>query len=186
SIPNGISNRRFWSEPERLELRRGLGVIPGHLIFLVTGRLAAGSGLEYLIGATPALATSLDRPFSVLVAGDGPLRASLERRARDKGVADRFSFLGFREDIDELLAASDIVVLPSLREGPSIELLEAMASAKPIIAISIGGNREVTRGNKAALLVPPANSAALAEAMCMVSANPGRAARMARRARKVF
>src|SRR5437899_1210038 len=186
SIPNGICKRRFWAEPERLEVRSRLGVSPDHLVFLVTVRLAAGSGVEYLIDTTPALATRLDRPFSVLVAGDGPSRASLERRARDKGVADRFSFLGFREDIDELLAASDIVVFPSPREGPSIELLEAMASAKPIVAISIGSNREVTRGDKAALLVPPANSAALAEAICMVSANTGRADRMARRARKLF
>jgi len=186
SIPNGISKRRFWAEPERLEARSRLGVSPGHLVFLVTVRLAAGSGVEYLIDATPALATRLYRPFSILVAGDGPFRASLERRARDKGVAGRFSFLGFREDIDELLAASDIVVFPSLRAGPSIELLEAMASAKPIVATSNGSNREVTRGDKAALLVPPANSAALAEAICMVSANTGRADRMARRARKLF
>jgi len=185
SIPNGISKRRFWAEPERLEARSRLGVSPGHLVLLVTVRLAAGSGVEHLIDATPALATRLGRPFSVLVAGDGPLRESLERRARDKGVADRFSFLGFREDIRELLAASDIVVFPSLREGPSIEFLEAMASAKPIVAFSIGSNREVTRGDKAAMLVPPADPAALAEAICMVSANPVRAARMARRARKV-
>src|SRR5207244_12677451 len=115
-----MSARRFGAEPARLEARPRLGVSPGHRLFLVTVRLAAGSGVEYLIDATPALAARLGRPFSVLVAGDGPLRASLERRARDKGVAGRFSFLGFREGVREVVAASDIVVLPGMRAGRSV------------------------------------------------------------------
>src|SRR5207245_11351415 len=118
--------RRCWPDPARREAPSCLGLGPGHLVFRATVRLAAGSGVEYLIDATPALATRLYRPFSVLVAGDGPFRASLERRARDKGVAGRFSFLGSREDIDELMAASDIRVFPCLRGGPATEFLEAM------------------------------------------------------------
>ena len=66
----------------------------------------------------------------LVIAGDGPVRARLHGLARDLGIADRVIFLGFREDVDDLLAACDLVVLPSLREGLSIALLEAMAAGK--------------------------------------------------------
>jgi ribosomal protein S18 acetylase RimI-like enzyme len=122
----------------------------------------------------------------VVIAGDGPARAALEDLARARGVADRVTFLGFREDIADLLAAADLVVLPSLREGMSMSLLEAMAAGKPIIMTSIGSNREVADQAEMALLVPPADAAALADAILHAARDPKRMAVLAATARSLF
>ena len=85
----------------------------------------------------------MGRRVQIVIAGDGPAQEQLERLAGNLGVTDRVRFIGFREDVADLLAACDLVVLPSLREGLSISLLEAMAAGKPIIATNIGSQREV-------------------------------------------
>ena len=96
------------------------------------------------------------------------------------------TFLGFREDVSELLAACDLVVLPSLREGFSIALLEAMAAGKPIIATSIGSQRELASQAHMAQLVPPANAKALAEAIQQFARDPLQMAHLAEGARALF
>jgi ribosomal protein S18 acetylase RimI-like enzyme len=105
---------------------------------------------------------------------------------REKGLADRVTLLGFRSDIGELLAASDLVVLPSLREGLSITLLEAMAAGKPIIASNIGSNREVAAQAEMARLVPAGNPEAIAEAIEHCTRNTPLRARLAASARTLF
>ncbi|MFN3690767.1 MAG: glycosyltransferase, partial [Fimbriimonadales bacterium] len=104
-------------------------------------------------------------PHVVLIAGEGPLRATLERQAQQLGVSDCVKFLGFWNAVGDLLAIADIVVLPSLREGLSIALLEAMAAGKPIITTTIGSNLEATDHGRTARLVPPKDPNALADAL---------------------
>ena len=96
------------------------------------------------------------------------MRDRLEELARNLGIADWVNFLGFREDVSDLLAACDLVVLPSLREGLSIALLEAMAAGKPIIATSIGSHRELASQAEMARLVPPADAARPVRSDCAV------------------
>ncbi len=185
AIPNGISPAAPGGYIEPAGLRRQSGAGEGDVLILSPARLAAGKGIEYLIEAAAILPRGGPR-YRVAIAGDGPVRSRLECLARDRGVSDIVTFLGFRDDVGELLAASDLVVLPSLREGLSISLLEAMAAGKPIIASSIGSHREVASQAEMALLVPPADAAALAEAIQRLARDPGLMDLLGKRARTLF
>jgi len=184
AIPNGIA-RLPQAGVAPTELRGRLGARPCDFLILTMARLAADKGLEYLIEAAAMLAR-YERRFRVVIAGDGPARAALEQRVRNLDVSDHVTFLGFREDVRDLLEASDLVVLPSLREGLSIALLEAMAAAKPIVATSIGSHKEVASPGTTVWLVPPANAVALRDAILQVARDPVLMARLGTRAKAQF
>jgi glycosyltransferase involved in cell wall biosynthesis/ribosomal protein S18 acetylase RimI-like enzyme len=185
SIPNGITAAGRSNRCDPASLRRQLGAGERDLLILTTARLAADKGLAYLVEAAVLLPRGVPG-FRIAIAGDGPVRADLEQLARERGVTDRVVFLGFREDIGDLLAAADVVVLPSLREGLSISLLEAMAAGKAIIATSIGSHRELACQAEMARLVPPANPSALAEAIQQFARDPALMARLAANAQALF
>jgi glycosyltransferase involved in cell wall biosynthesis len=116
--------------------------------------------------------------------GGGELEQALRTQAAAQGVCGQVLFAGARADVAQLLPALDIFVLPSLTEGLSIALLEAAAAALPIVATAVGGNPEIVRHGETGLLVPPANGAALQEAVCQLLSDPlGRQA-LGRRARE--
>jgi glycosyltransferase involved in cell wall biosynthesis len=184
AIPNGIA---ALASPEVVpaDLRGELGVSEDELLILSMARLAPDKGLEYLIEAAALLLRS-EKQFRIVIAGDGEVRVRLEELAFNLGVSDRVSLLGFREDVSDLLAACDLVVLPSLREGLSIALLEAMAAGKPIVATSIGSHRELASQAEIAQLVPPADAPALCEAILRLTQNPARMARLGAKAQVLF
>ena len=184
AIPNGIA-RLPKPAVAPAELRRSLGVRPSDLMMLTMARLAPDKGLSDLIEAAAILAR-YDRRFLVAIAGEGSARAALENQARERGVSDHVAFLGFREDVSELLEATDLIVLPSLREGLSIALLEAMAAAKPIIATSIGSHKELISQGNIACLVPPGDPIALSDAILRLARDPVLMARLATRAKDLF
>ena len=97
--------------------------------------------------------------------GEGPLASSLEERARALGMADRARFPGRVKDVPRHLAEADIFVLPSLSEGISNALLEAMAHGVPAIATDIPGNRDVIEDGRTGILVPPGDAPALSAAL---------------------
>jgi glycosyltransferase involved in cell wall biosynthesis len=150
------------------------------------GRLAAGKGIEYLLEATAVLAKRLRIQFSVNIVGDGPSRVRLESIAKALGVQQIVSFAGHQKDVSEYLRASDLVVLPTFREGMSISLLEAMAAGKPIVTTNIGSNKEATRNGYAAILVEPGDVAALADAVQNVIEDPKLASALSRRSRECY
>jgi glycosyltransferase involved in cell wall biosynthesis len=184
AIPNGIA---ALASPGVVpaDLREELGVREDELLILSMARLAPDKGLEYLIEAA-ALLLRTERRFRIAIAGDGEARAQLEELAFNLGVSDRVRLLGFREDVSDLLAACDLVVLPSLREGLSIALLEAMAAGKPIVATSIGSHRELASQAEIAQLVPPADAPALCEAILRLTRNPALMARFGAKAQVLF
>jgi len=183
AIPNGIAP--LPPAGAAGALRRSLGVREGEWLLVSVARLAGDKGLDYLIEAAGILNRREPR-YRFLIAGEGPRREALEAQAHRLGVLGQVAFLGFRKDVADLLAAADLVVLPSLREGLSISLLEAMAAAKPIVATSIGSHREVSCGAEIARLAPPADAAALAQAIERTAADPEFMRRTAATAQDVF
>jgi glycosyltransferase involved in cell wall biosynthesis len=183
AIPNGVAD--CGGSPIADEMRRRMGVRDGELMLLSMARLASDKGLAYLIEAGAILAAS-HRPCRIVIAGEGPERARLESLARELKVDHMVTFLGFRQDVAELLAACDMVVLPSLREGLSIALLEAMAAGKTIVATDIGSHREVAAQAEMAVLVPPADPKALSQAILKLAGDPAARLRLGAAARDLF
>jgi len=185
AIPNGIARQSPNLPASAVVLRRSLATPAADLIVLTMGRLAPEKGLEYLIEAASLLRCS--RPaFRFVLAGDGPLRAQLQGLAESLGASRHVEFLGYREDIPDLLAACDLVVLPSLREGLSIALLEAMAAGKPIVTTEIGSNLAVVSQADTALLVPPGDPQALCDAILRCGCDPALRATLGTNARLLF
>ncbi len=184
AIPNGVPERPPASGRE--EVRKSLGLSGHHFAVLSTSRIAAGKGLEDLIRAVTLLDDESTDRARIFFAGEGPLQAELEKLVRRLRVERVVRFLGFRSDIPDLLGAADIVALPSLREGLSMALLEAMAAGKPVIATAIGGIREATKDGECAILVPVQDAAAIAAAITELVVHPDRAARLGQRGREIY
>jgi L-malate glycosyltransferase len=117
-------------------------------------------------------------PESVAIfVGEGRARTDIERQIRELGLSESVHLVGTRLDMDELLDAIDLVVHPSLEEGFSNAILEAMAAGKPVIATDVGGNPEAVIDGVTGLLVPPGDAVALASAITTLLGDPvGRSA----------
>ncbi|UCC77924.1 MAG: glycosyltransferase family 4 protein [Anaerolineales bacterium] len=186
AIQSGIPLARVAPTQPTEQTRAELGLAPSDFVVLSAGRLARQKGLEYLIQAVPLLLPHLDSGLRILLAGEGPLRAALEEQARHLGVQAQLEFLGFRRDIGDLLAVSEAVVLPSLWEGLSISVLEAMAAEKPIVTTSLESNQELLRHGETGLLVPPKQPHPLAQAILMLADDPKLRSRLGTAAGQVF
>jgi glycosyltransferase involved in cell wall biosynthesis len=158
-ICNGIEPQPYiaatQSNDAREALRRELGFSDDHLLIGNTGRLSPQKDNGPLIQAMASLKSLIpDVPYTLLLAGDGPDQQRLEELVRSLDLDERVRLLGFRSDIPTFLAGIDIFVSPSLWEGLSISLLEAMAAAKPIVTTSILPNAELIEHQVTGLLVP--------------------------------
>lgn len=172
-VPNAIEVPPASRTPDpalRASLVRGG---PDYVV-LTSARLHPQKGHAYLLAAAAQIP---DATF--VLAGDGPLRAELESQARELGIAERCVFLGYRSDVPDLLAAADLLVLPSLFEGLPVSVLEAMAAQRPVVATAIGGTDEVVTHGLTGLLVPPRDPTALASAIRRMQADPALAHRLA-------
>ena len=148
-------------------VRRALGLDPEALVVGFVGRLHPVKGLSYCVRAFSTVVRELPEARLVLV-GDGPERAQLERLCDVEGVFDRVLFLGQRPDVAQIMSAMDVLVLPSLAEGLSRVVLEAMAMGKPVVATRVGGQSEAVVDGATGLLVLPAEPGALAQALLKV------------------
>ena len=158
-IHNSIPAAAF-DRPPNTTLRAMLNRGTDRPIVLCIARLDAQKGHTYLL---PAIR---DVPNAIFVlVGDGPERASLEAQAASLGIRDRVIFLGHRDDVAELLASCDLLVLPSLYEGLPLSVLEAMAAGKPVVATSVGGTPEAVLDGETGFLVPSRDPTALVRAI---------------------
>ncbi len=162
-IGYGIDDEKFSVDKERArEAKRAeLGISEDELVVLFVGRLYPVKGIKTLLEAADEV-TSWHDYVRFLIVGDGPLWPLVAEAARRN---PRIMPLGFREDVPELMAASDIFVLPSLAEGLPYSLLEAAFSGLPIVATAVGCIPDVVINGRTGLLVPRGSSRRLAEAI---------------------
>jgi glycosyltransferase involved in cell wall biosynthesis len=116
--------------------------------------------------------------------GDGELRSSFEQKVNSLGLAANFLFLGARNDVPDILSCCDAGLLASLAEGLPNAVLEYMAASLPVIATCVGGIPEIIGNSGAGLMVPPADPAALADAICTVLSDRGKSLAMGQNGRK--
>jgi glycosyltransferase involved in cell wall biosynthesis len=160
---NGIEPGHRPSAAERQAARAALGVPADAFVVGTVGRLDPVKNLAIVAQAHAELIARHPHLRTVIV-GDGPERAVLQSRANDLGVGDSIVFAGYRQDVRFLMSAFDLYVNSSAYEGVSLTILEAMASALPVIATPAGGNPEVVIDQETGLLVP-ARPRAFAEAI---------------------
>ncbi len=182
TVYNGIDLAAVRRPGEGPRVRRELGLDPDAPVVGAIGNLFPVKGHTYLVQAAARLAR--DWPdLVVLLCGRPILEAELEAEAARLGVGDRVRFLGFRDDVGALLDALDVFVLPSLSEGLSLSLIEAMAAGTPVVTTAVGGNPELVEDGVTGLLVPPRDPAALAAAVGRLLADRALGRRLADRAR---
>ena len=168
------------SEDERAAFRSEIGATDDEVLIVATGRLAEQKGLTYLVQAVPQLTGLLGpKRFRVLFVGEGDCREPLEREIAELGVEDRVTLLGFRTDMPHIVACCDVFCSPSLWEGLSISIMEAMVLNKPIVTTTILPNAELIEHEVTGLLVPPKAVKELAEALAKVIGSPEAAQGMA-------
>jgi glycosyltransferase involved in cell wall biosynthesis len=185
TVRNGISHSRLVVTRDRRHVRSELGVEVSDVLLVSLGRLAPQKGLGTLLQALPRLLRRGVRARLVLV-GEGPLRHALQEQIAAAELTHSVSFLGFRSDVGDILNASDIVIAPSLWEGLSISVLEAMALGKPIVATNIESNLELLEDGVSGLLVPPNEPERLADAILALALDPDAAFRYGAAARERF
>ena len=119
----------------------------------------------------------------LVIAGDGERRHALESKAQSLNIADAVHFLGWRDDVPSIMIDLDALIVPSLWEGFGLVTLEAMALGKPIIASRVSALPEIISQGETGLLVPPADSAALADSILNLLRDPAKAKTMGQRGR---
>jgi glycosyltransferase involved in cell wall biosynthesis len=185
-IHNGIDVRRVESKLTREQARVRLGIGENELAFGCVGRLEQQKGHRFLLEACAALKKDADLGprLRLLLVGDGRLRGDLETQAKALGLASSVSFLGTRQDVPDILRALDVYAMPSLWEGLSIAMLEAMAAALPMVISDVSGAAQALGDNEHGIRVPPGDAAALADALRSLAREPGRRRALAMSARQ--
>ena len=185
-VPYGIDADRWGaSEETRSRLRASLNLQEGEVAITISARLVPGKGHALLLDA---LAEALRRTpgLRLFIAGEGPLRPELERRAQGLPPG-AVQFMGFLDDVRHLFQASDIVAtptLPQLGEGFGLAALEAMAAGVPVVATEVGALPEVIAHGQTGILVSPEDSSALASAIVQLASHPDQRRAMGREARR--
>jgi len=170
-IRNGIDWRPFQQATETTaRARERLDVRADQVVVGCVGNLYPVKGHLNLVQASAEICRQFPNAIFIF-AGRGDMQPALAETSARLGTERNMRFLGFRDDTEELLAAMDVFVLPSLSEGLPLSLLEAMASSKAIVSTNVGGIPEVITDGQNGILVPPADPVALANAVKSLLAN---------------
>lgn len=182
-IPYGVDLRKFTRRNGTFDKRGELKIAGDRVVIGTVARAEPYKGVAYLQQAAVQLVRQYPK-LDFLFVGDGSLRKELEAQVHALGLSQRIRFLGFRNDVHEIMNAFDIFVLPSLTEGLPNVILEAMASYKPVIATAVGGIPEAVVEGETGLLIPPGDAGAIAAAIRKLLSHNKAALRMGEAGRK--
>ncbi len=189
TVCNGVDTGKF--RPVHV---KPAGVLPpqlagdGLVVIGAVGRLQPVKNQQALLAAFADVVHGADDATAsarLLVVGNGPLRDALEKQAQALGIAHLTWFAGDRTDVARLLQCMDVFVLPSLAEGISNTVLEAMATGLPVLATRVGGNVELVQDGESGALFDPADGAALKRLIAGYLADPALRRRHGERARRL-
>jgi len=177
AIRNGIDIARFDDVTDADRVRRELGLSPDDRVAILIGRFAPRKGHEFALKAVQRASERVP-DLKMIFAGDGELEDDLRAEAVRLNVSDRVIFAGFRRDIPHLLAAAEVLVLPSEDECLPLVILEAMSSRLPVISTDVGGISEAVEDGVTGIMVRPRDAEGLAEALVEILGDPERARSM--------
>jgi glycosyltransferase involved in cell wall biosynthesis len=181
-LPNGIDTSAFTPGPRSGVVRRAFGLDDDRIVLGHVARFSPEKNQLLLVDAFARLHAQHPKVFLALV-GEGALRSALEQRARDREVGAHVGFFGYANDLPPIYRDFDIFVLPSLAEGTSMSVLEAMATGLAVVATDVGGNADVLANGEVGRLVPSNDVTALTDALVSLVADPDRRSALGRVAR---
>lgn len=182
-IYNGVDTSAPPSAERAGAIRAELGLEAFEHVIGVVGSLYPVKGHVHLIRALPGILRACPKTL-LLVVGRGELEQPLKAEAASLRLGEHVRFLGLRDDVPALLSLLDAFVLPSLSEGLSMALLEAMAAGNPVVATRVGGNPEVVVDGDTGFLVDAESPGSIADPVVRLLRGKARAARMGERGRK--
>lgn len=187
-IYNGVDSTRFVANVDSAVLQGSPAnfLTPESIVVGSVGRLATVKNQKLLITAVAQLLDNQPelRPIvRCVLVGEGPEREALEQCIAQRNLKDSVWMTGDRDDVPVLLSAMNVFVLPSLNEGISNTVLEAMASGLPVVATRVGGNPELVEDGVNGILVPSNDASALAQALASILTKPERIREMGKAGR---
>lgn len=184
-IPLGFDLRPFAEcAAYRGAFRRELGLPERARLVTIVGRIFPIKNHRLFLQAA-ALIAGADPEVHFAVVGDGALRAATEEYARTLGIACRVSFTGWRRDLPQIYADTDVLAVSSTNEGTPVSAIEAMAAGRPVVATRVGGLPDLIADGTTGFLVPPGDAGSLAAAILRILRDPDAAGRVGNAARAV-
>lgn len=184
-IPNGIDIDYFDSIIPDKALRESLGIKPDDFIVICVANLHPNKGHRYLLQAFEAVYKKHPETY-LLIVGDGTEHARLKNQTQEYTSKNNIAFLGRRTDVPELLKISDCFILPTLFEGQSNAIMEAMASSLPVVTTDIPENRTLIQNNVNGILIPTENSIALIDTIQRIMSNTEMNEQLSKEAKKTI
>lgn len=160
------------------KIRREFGLKSDDKVITILAHMEPRKGYDTLLDALPLILTKVPTA-KVLAVGDGSYRRIVENRVHEMNLSEKVIFAGFREDIADILAATDVLASPSYLEGCCNSLLEGMAAAKPVVGTNCGGTPELIEDGINGIIVPVKDAEALANAIVRLLTNKELAERLA-------
>ena len=185
-INNGVNANKFYpsdSEESRRKSKRKLSIPEGNTTVTIVAALRPEKNHDMFLDAA-LLVAEKRKNITFLIVGEGEEKARLQTVVNKNLLEDRVIFMGNRNDIPEILSATDISVLSSVWEIFPVTVLEAMAAGLPVISTDVGSLSEIIRNDEEGILIPPEDSAALAKAIERLADNKEIRLDMGKRARK--